>query len=144
MSAEVFTITLDCEIKSKKNGKIARIQGGRFLGMMERPEVRRSQQAVEDRVRRQLERNHQHTAGPFYAREVSLELLVSLDKDNGLTHLQVRPIGEIPKKGPNGRRRDIQNELALICDALEKAGLVANDNQIAKITIERVVQGQVR
>lgn len=37
---------------------------------------------------------------------------------------------------PDDRRRDIDNVLKALLDALEKGGLYENDNQIRKLTIE--------
>lgn len=140
---EVFECTLDCEVASKKNGKIPRFHGGKLVGMIENPRSRKSQREVEAQFLTQRAKNKMD-ATPVYSREVSLQLEVQIDRDTGRTQVRLSPIGLEPTKGKNGRKRDIQNELALLCDAIEKAGLVANDNQIARIVVERIVQGSCR
>lgn len=134
------TFVIDCEVLSKKNGKVPLFRGGKLVGLMEAPRVQKSQKQVEAQLVEQASRKSM----PKWTRETSLELAIVIDRDTGLTHIRVSPCGEEPKSGRNGRKRDIQNELALLCDALEKAGICENDSQFAKITIERVVQGAVR
>lgn len=90
----VFSVTLDCEVKSKKNGKVARInKAGRFLGLMERSDVRQSQANVEDRIRNKLSQDHKQTEDqPLFHRELSVELWVQIDRDKGLTFVTPYPI----------------------------------------------------
>ncbi|TVQ34033.1 MAG: RusA family crossover junction endodeoxyribonuclease [Phycisphaeraceae bacterium] len=38
---------------------------------------------------------------------------------------------------PDRRRRDVDNTSKMICDALERGGVVANDSQIAPLVIDR-------
>jgi len=148
VTIEVFEVTLDCEVKSKKNNKVPRFRRGRLIGLMENAGVRRSQAQVEGQI--MLARKKQQgirpalVGGPVWERKVSLELHVHINRDDGTTKILVRPIGEEPKRGRNGKKRDIQNELALICDALQGAGICENDSQFARIIIERQVQGETR
>jgi len=133
-----FVVTLHGELASKKNGKvIRRDRHGRVLGLIENAKVRK----VEARLVGQLTEALTGKPRPFFPGQ-SLELAVTIDKDRDVTHIAVIPISEKPK-GKTGRKRDIQNELGVICDALERAGVVANDNQFARIVIARIVQGNI-
>ena len=148
---DAWRCTLDCDVASKKNGKVARFRRGskcgacgqsRLIGFAENSVSRSSQAEVEHQILRSRAAANRGTVpvGPRFPREVSCELILTLDNDSGMTHVEVRAIGAEPASGRNGRRRDAQNQLALVCDALERAGILANDNQLASITVQRLVQ----
>ncbi len=129
-----FVVTLTGELASKKNGKLIRKdRRGRILGLIENDTVRR----VEANLIAQLLAASPGARRPMFDGQ-SCELSVTIDKDQDITHVAIREIGPRPK-GKTGRRRDIQNELGLVCDALERAGIVANDNQFARILVTRIV-----
>lgn len=138
-----FMATLEGPLASKKNGKVIRIsRSGRILGLMENAKVR----AVENRLIEQLylsaaqENRYQGRDAVFP--DESLELTVVIDKDLDTTHVTIQKIADKPK-GKTGRRRDIQNEIIVVCDALERAKIVNNDNQFARINIIRRINGKV-
>jgi Holliday junction resolvase RusA-like endonuclease len=147
VSEYVFEVTLTCDIKSKKNNKVARFRRGRLIGLAENKQVQVSQQNAEHQIKLQRIKDHGVAAmltTTDFPSTASLQLEVVFNKDLGTTNIKVLKIGDKPQRGPNGRKRDIQNQLALVCDALEKARVCENDSQFARIIIERVVQEKVR
>lgn len=130
-----FVLDYDGDITAKKSRKDVSWNGG--FHMFEPKKAARSQRALEWAIRAQL-----RGVDVLFPSE-SVDLRVFTDKSSGHTRIEVVPLGPRPKKF-TGRKRDIQNELQTICDALEEAGVVRNDNQIGRIVMERLVGGEVR
>ncbi len=140
----------DGELASKKNAKVPRFGGrcpvcgqGRFLGLIEQPKVMKVQtELATSLVRQMTPLGSFGPEDPLYPSE-SVEVKLTIDRTGKAVELSVSRICEKPKKN-NGRRRDIQNELTLVCDALEQAGVIHNDNQVARIEVTRLVGGEVK
>ena len=144
MTKSPFAAVLVGPLASKKNGKIVRRdRNGRVLGLIENARVR----AAEDSLVQQLMtvtvlHKLDMRAGAVFDGD-SLDLVVTIDKDTDTTYVEIQSLGPRPK-GKTGRKRDKQNELTLVCDALEKARIVSNDNQFASITVKRIVGGKIQ
>lgn len=136
-----FKAALPGELASKKNSQVARFVKGRFVGMMENRKVVAVQERLVSQLREAMSSSRRpHGPGnPMFPSE-SCELRVIIDKECNVTSILVIPLCPKPKKR-NHRKRDIQNELATVCDALQKAGVVGNDNQFATIIVQRLVEG---
>jgi Holliday junction resolvase RusA-like endonuclease len=69
--------------------------------------------------------------------EVRIEHVLGAEEADDIVQVRVYALGPRPK-GRTGRRRDVTNIPELVLDALQGIAY-ANDNQVTKLTVERVL-----
>lgn len=122
-------------IASKKSGQVIRkTRGGRrFIAQNSK---------VED-CQKELARLFYVAAKgkPIFGTD-SVRVDMQLDKTTGETIICVESICPKPKRN-NGRKQDPINQLQLVLDAMEKSGIIVNDNQVADARVRRMVNGEL-
>lgn len=73
--------------------------------------------------------------------DASVEVDIAYDTDRETIHVVIRKVCDRPK-GRSGRQRDTYGIADGILDALQKL-VYHNDNQVARITVTRLVRGDV-
>ena len=120
-------------IASKKSGQVIRKRrsGRRFIAQNSKVEDCQRELALLFFV--------EAKGKPIFGTD-SVRVDMWLDKTTGETTISVESICPKPKR-KNWRKQDIINQLQLVLDALEKSGVIQNDNQVADARVRRLVDG---
>jgi Holliday junction resolvase RusA-like endonuclease len=115
-------------LRSKKNRRITFIRNGKVIQMPD-PKILKEQRDMRD----QLSLEYRGKVAHFADNEVAVH--VKYYPRTLETEVCISDMGPRPKKY-SGRRRDLQNVLEALLDALQGPILI-NDNQVSRITVER-------
>jgi hypothetical protein len=126
--AEPVTFICEAPASKKNRGSIIKVNG--------RPMILPNKQALRDEaeIRGILHARYGGGEAPRFA-DHDVEVRVQFEPRLNRCYVTVSPLRPRPK-GFTGRRRDLANILEALLDALQ-GPLLANDNQVARIVIER-------